>query len=105
MKIMSAELKLERRAILIELRRGSFAIYLDGQQVGSIDARDSVELRIEPGSHVLQLRVGRFSSTRRSFDVSNGSMVSFRCHGAQIWPIYLASIVKPDLGISLRPSG
>jgi hypothetical protein len=88
--------------MLMELRRGTFAIYLDGQQAGSIDSRDSVELPIEPGRHVLQLRAGRASSASRSFDASDGSTVSFRCGGARIWPIYLASIVKPDLGIGLR---
>jgi hypothetical protein len=99
---MSATLKLERQGFGIELRRGSFAIYVDGQEVGSIDRQGSVELPIEPGRHVLQLRAGRFSSASHSFEVPDGSMVNFRCHGARIWPIYLASIVKPDLGISLR---
>jgi hypothetical protein len=28
--------------------------------------------------------------------------VNFRCHGAGIWPIYVASIVRPDLAISLK---
>jgi hypothetical protein len=100
---MSATLKVERRAFGIELRRGSFAIDVDGQQVGSIESRDSVELPIEPGHHVLQMRAGRFSSARRAFDVSDDSMVSFRCNGARYWPVYLASIVKPDLAIALRP--
>jgi hypothetical protein len=100
---VSGTLKLERSSFLMELRRGSFAIYLDGQQAGSIDARASVELPIEPGHHVLQLRAGRASSPSRSFDASDGRTVSFRCSGARIWPIYLASLVKPDLGIVLRP--
>ena len=99
---MSASIKLERRAFGIELRRGTFVIYVDGEQVGSIGSHDSVELPVEPGRHALQLRAGRYSSSSRSFDVSDGSMVSFRCHGARIWPMYLASILKPDLAIALR---
>ena len=39
-----------------------------------------------------------------AFDVSDGGVVSFRCHGAMIWPTYVASILKPDLAISLRPA-
>jgi hypothetical protein len=31
--IMSATLKLERRATIMELRRGTFDIYVDGQKV------------------------------------------------------------------------
>jgi hypothetical protein len=72
------------------------------QKVGTLDSRTSVELPIEPGRHVLQLRVGRYSSANRSFDVSDGSVVSFRCNGARIWPIYLASFVKLDLAIWLQ---
>jgi hypothetical protein len=101
-KIVSATLKLERQGFGFELRRGNFAIYVDGHEVGSIDWHGSVELPIEPGDHALQLRAGRYSSASHSFSVSDGSMVSFRCHGARIWPTYLASFVKPDLAISLR---
>ena len=42
------------------------------------------------------------SSRTRSFDAADGEVVNFRCNGARIWPTYVASIVKPDLGISLR---
>jgi hypothetical protein len=100
---VSATLRLERRTSpLMELRRASFGIYLDRQQIGSIDSRNSVELPIEPGPHLLQLRVGRASSADRSFDAPDGTTVRFRCSGARIWPIYLASLLKPDLGIVLR---
>jgi hypothetical protein len=40
--------------------------------------------------------------TTRSFDVSDGDTANFRCHGANIWPRFVASLVKPDLAISLR---
>jgi hypothetical protein len=29
-------------------------------------------------------------------------VINFGCNGARIWPTYLASIIKPDLRISLK---
>jgi hypothetical protein len=28
--------------------------------------------------------------------------VNFRTHGPLVWPVYVASLFKPDLGISLK---
>ena len=47
---------------------------------------------------------GRYSSRVETFDVADGGVVGFRCHGALMWPTYVASILKPDLGISFRPA-
>lgn len=99
---MPATLKLTREGIGIELRRGRFEILVDGRGVGSIDYRDSVEAPVEPGHHTLRIRAGRYSSRDHTFDAADGEMVSFRCHGAMVWPRWAASFVKPDLAISLR---
>jgi hypothetical protein len=61
-----------------------------------------METPLEPGHHTLRIRAGRYSSPEHSFDVADGEVVNFRCHGAMIWPRYVASIVKPDLAISLK---
>jgi hypothetical protein len=37
-----------------------------------------------------------------NFDAADGDVVSFRCHGARIWPLYVASIVVPNLAIALK---
>ena len=42
------------------------------------------------------------SSRDHSFDVADEEVVNFRCHGAMVWPRYVASIVRPDLAISLK---
>jgi hypothetical protein len=97
----TATLKLTRHSALIQLRRGQFEISLNGGTVGTIDHGDTVELPLEAGRHTLQLRVGRYSSHVRSFDVAEGDIVNFRCHGAMVWPRYVVSLVKPDLAISL----
>jgi hypothetical protein len=99
---MSATLRLKREVTGIELRRGRFELVADGRSVGSIERHESVETPLEPGHHTIRIRAGRYSSRDQSFDVAEGDIVNFRCHGAVIWPRYVASIVKPDLAISLK---
>jgi hypothetical protein len=85
----------------MELRRGQFEISVDGRNIGSLSYGDTVQAQVEPGHHTLRIRAGRYSSQDRSFDVADGEVVSFRCHGAMVWPRWVASLVKPDLAISL----
>jgi len=101
---MPATLRLTRDvgSAAFELRRGQFDILVDGKPVGSIANHDTVETPLEPGRHNLVLRKGRYSSRTLTFDAADGQAINFRCNGARIWPTYVASIVKPDLGISLR---
>ena len=99
---MAATLRLTRRGAGIELRRGRFEIAVDGRGVGSVDYQDTFETSVEPGQHTLRLRAGRYSSRVHNFDVADGAVAAFRCHGAMVWPRYVASFVKPDLAISVR---
>ena len=98
---MSATLQLTREGVGMELRRGTFEIDIDGVRVGSIEWHETKEISIEPGHHTLQLRRGRYRSGSHCFDVRDESVVSFRCHGAMMWPRWVASALKPDLAISL----
>jgi hypothetical protein len=93
---------LTREGAGIELRRGRFEISIDDKTVGSLEYRETVETPLDPGQHILRIRAGRYSSRDRPFDVTDGEVVNFRCHGAMIWPRYVASIVKPNLAISLK---
>ena len=98
-----ATLRLTRQAAFgFELRRGTFGIWLDGKDAGSIEWQETVEVPVEPGRHTLRIRAGRYSSQERVFNVADGDVVNFRCHGAMLWPRYVASIVKPDIAISLQ---
>ena len=99
---MSATLKMTREGAGIELRRGPFDIQLDGRSLGSITRHQTVEMPLEPGHHTVRIHKGRYSSQEHSFDVADGEVVNFRTHGAMVWPRYVASIVKPDLAISLK---
>jgi len=101
---VTATLRLTRHAngMVIELRRGPFEIELDGTAVGTIAYSETVEAAIDPGPHVLKIRSGRrYSSRDLSFDVADGGVAAFRCHGAMVWPRWLASFVKPDWAIAL----
>ena len=99
---MPATLKLTREGFSIELRRGQFDISVDGRNVGSLKYGDTVEAPVEPGHHTLRLQAGRYSSRDHSFDAADDEVVSFRCHGAMLWPRWAVSFVKPDLAISLK---
>jgi hypothetical protein len=101
---VSATLVLTREGHGIELRRGSFDAEVDGNGVGSIEWHQTLELPMEPGRHTLRIHKGRYSSHSHPFEVIDGETVSFQCHGAMIWPRYVVSIVKPNLGISLKPA-
>lgn len=99
---MPATLRLIREGVGIELRRGSFDVTLDGEVVASIERGETAEAPLDPGHHCLRIRVGRYSSRPGDFDCADGEVVNFRCHGAMMWPRYVASIVKPDLAVSLH---
>jgi hypothetical protein len=86
----------------IELRRGRFEISVDDKGLGSLENHETVETPLEPGRHTIRIRKGRYSSRDHSFDVADGEVVSFRCHGARIWPMYVASIIVPNLAIALK---
>jgi hypothetical protein len=99
---VSVTLRLTREGYGIELRRGTFDVTVDGISVGYSKWHETVEVPVEPGHHMLRIRARRYSSREHSFDAADGETVNFRCHGAMIWPLYVASIVKPDLAISLK---
>jgi hypothetical protein len=81
---VSATLSVTREGAGIELRRGPFEINLDGGSVGSIKRHETLETPLEPGHHTLRIRSGRYSSQDHSFDVADGEVVNFRCHGAMV---------------------
>lgn len=99
---MAATLRLTRQGVGVELRRGAFDVLVDDNSVGSINWHDTVEVPVEPGRHKIGIRAGRYSSQDHSFEAADGEMVTFRVHGAMVWPRWVVSMLKPDLAISLR---
>lgn len=99
---MAATLQLVRQGVIMELRRATFDVLVDGNSVGSIESRQKIDVPIEPGHHTLQVKEGRYTSRPWPFDTADGEIVNFRCWGGRIWPLYLASIVKPDMALTLK---
>jgi hypothetical protein len=100
---VSATIRLMRGASFgIELWRGRFEVNVDEARVGSLESKETIEAPVDPGHHTLRVQRGRYSSPTRDFDVADGETVTFRCHGANLWPVFVASLVIPSLAISLR---
>jgi hypothetical protein len=99
---MSATLTLTHKTIGVEVRRGTYDVVLDGERVGSVELNDTFETAVAPGRHTLKVRSGRNSSPTRNFDAADGEIVSFRCSGKSILPLFLLSFVVPSLALSLH---
>jgi hypothetical protein len=101
-----ATLRLSRiwSGIGIGLQGEVWKIALDGAVVGEIANQETVEVAVLPGRHRLRLGEGRHLSPERWFDIGDGEMVSFRCHGPRFWPQLVAAAVIPKLWITLRRS-
>lgn len=85
----------------IELRRGRLDIVLDGQTVGSVDNHETCEIPVPVGPHAVHMRKGRYSSREISFSAAEDECVSLRCHGVRIWPMLVASLFVPKIGLAL----
>jgi hypothetical protein len=99
---MSATLTLTHKPIGVEIRRGTYEVVLDGERVGSVELNDTFEMPVEPGRHTLKVHSGRNSSRTKTFDAADGEIVSFRCSGKSILPIFLLSFVVPNLALSIH---
>jgi hypothetical protein len=99
---MSATLKVSRETIGMEVRRGTYDVFVDGERVGSVALHDTLEMPVEAGHHTLQVRRGRNSSRAQTFDATEDADVAFQCGGKRPLPIFLVSFVVPSLALSLR---
>lgn len=98
---MSATLKLTHKTIGAEVRRGTYDAVVDGTRAGTLELNQTIDRPVEAGRHTLQVRNGRNSSRTKTFDVAEGEIVSFRCSGKSILPVFLLSFVVPSLALSL----
>lgn len=99
---MAATLKLTHKAIGVEVRRGTYDVVLDAERVGELEMNDTFETPVEPGSHTLEIREGRYSSRELPFQVTDGQLISFNSQGKRILPIFLAAFVVPSLALTLK---
>lgn len=101
---MTATLRLSRTwGSFVTDRGNDWQVIVDGIVAGSVGKRQTVEIPVEPGRHRLRVRSSpRFASSERSFEAGDEHVVSFHCHSQRYWPLILASLIKPDLWITLR---
>ncbi len=96
-----ATLKLTHKAVGAEVRRDAYEVFVDGVRVGLVTMNGTAEFAVEPGSHTVQIRDGRKSSSPEEFEAADGATVAFRCTGKRFLPIFLASFVVPSLALKL----
>ncbi len=99
---MSGTLVLTRTTIGVDVRRGTYEVFIDGARVGSYELHETYETQVASGRHSLQIRGGRYSSQKRSFEVSDGQTVRFNCSGKRFLPLWLASFAIPSLGLKIH---
>jgi hypothetical protein len=98
---VSATLTVTHQAVGAEVRRDPYDVYVDGTRVGSVVMNGTTEIPIEPGSHTVQVRDGRKSSSEERFDAVEGATIAFRCTGKRFLPLFLASFLFPKLALKL----
>jgi len=59
-----------------------FTVEIDGNNIGTLSAGETLKIPLEPGSHGLLMRMGFWYRSRRViFEVKAGQRVRFVCHG------------------------
>lgn len=81
---------------------GQFTVVIADTDAGSIGPHQTIDVAGEPGHHQLRLSAWRYSSRTQPFDVADDEVIPVSCHGATMWPRYVASLLKPGLAIALR---
>ena len=100
---MTATLHLSRTWGGVADRDRDWQVIVDGAAAGSLPKRKSVEIPVEPGRHTVRVQSSaRFLSRERSFEVADEGVTSFQVHSQRYWPMMVASLIKPNLWISLR---
>jgi hypothetical protein len=98
-----AKLALSRKWRLVDRGR-SWQVIIDEEVAGSIANDQAIEFPVDPGQHTLRLRRSwSLTSSQRSFEAEDGQVARFSCNAQLLWPMMVASLVKHDLWIVLRP--
>jgi ABC-2 type transport system ATP-binding protein len=87
-------------------------VLLDGAVVDSLDSGEEIDLRVEPGTHALRVRAGKYlASPARSFEIGDGRIVGFSCRTRPQHPfivqrslfLLIASLFTHQSWIALTP--
>jgi hypothetical protein len=83
-----------------------YEIILDGENVGSIFATQTISVPVEPGHHSLKMKIDWGGSEEINFSIGSGEEIIFECESglsigqALLIPYYL--IFRPNNWISLK---
>ncbi len=99
---MTATLKVTHKSIGVEVRRDTYDIIVDGRAMGTVAMNHTTAVAIEAGHHTLQVRHRRKSSRRRTFDAAEGQVITYRCTGKSVLPVFLASFVIKGVALQLH---
>lgn len=101
---MSATLRMQRTFPSAVWDRGPWRVYLDAEEVATIQVNGRVELPIETGRHTLVLRgKGRRKSPECGFEVgARDRLVGFVCYPQPVLPMALWAAFVPARWIVLK---
>ncbi|WP_442485190.1 hypothetical protein [Aeoliella sp. SH292] len=74
----SAKLRIARRSHWLDRSR-DYHVQLDGRSLGTLNSGETLEFDIPPGSHSLEVRVGKCTSPLRMLNLKEGETVAFEC--------------------------
>ena len=102
---MTATLRMTHTAIGVEVRRGTYEVFIDGHPAGLVEMNASIDFAIDAGRHTVQVRSGRNASRVTPFTVDDGHRVDYRCTGKSFLPVFVASFFVPGWALHIRQVG
>jgi hypothetical protein len=88
-------------------RAVGFAVYLDGRRVGVAPLGEALTEQVDPGMHVLRVRLWYFLSPRVAVDVKPGETLRFSADRPRTLPWWrqMRGLVDPFHWLSLEEVG
>jgi hypothetical protein len=85
-------------------RAAGFAVYIDGRRVGVAPLGERLSVQVEPGSHVLRVRLWYFLSPHIAVDVKPGETTLFSADIPRTLPLWrkMRGLVDPFHWLSLE---
>ena len=67
----------------------SYKIFIDGKEIGSVSNSSSVELELESGKHIIQLKIDWCTSNQIEFEIEENETKSFNVEAAKWASIFM----------------
>jgi PEGA domain len=88
-------------------RAAGFAVYVDGRRVGVAPIGKRLSVQVEPGLHLLRVRLWYFLSPRVTVDVKPGETARFSANIPTTLPLWrkVRGLVDPFHWLTLKEGG